>query len=353
MRTAQRVLLAGVFLYPVSAAAQPGVIQDCPMSPSPAEAQIIRDRMLLGIYDAPSRRGQPDIFVPLTIHIIRRTDGTGGIGQTSIDLAIDGANAPWLGSGIQFCTPGATIFHDDDDLYSNTDTLAELNALRQLDQVQNTINVYFVSNLRIEIGSLCGISSFTTSSVDGIAVDYACLPHAGNPSTFPHELAHYFDLYHTHEPAFGTECTDGTNCLDAGDLVCDTPADPNVRGDVPPSTCVWNGSDTPTCGAAPYTPPTRNVLSYAPSTCRNELTTEQFARALATLTNLRPELIANGCDPCPNVADVNNDGVLDSTDFTAWITAFNTQDPAADQNADGNITPTDFSAWITNFNAGC
>ena len=51
--------------------------------------------------------------------------------------------------------------------------------------------------------------------------------------------------------------------------------------------------------------------------------------------------------------DVNGDGNLDSADFTAWIAAFNANDPAADQNQDGSIDPSDFTAWIANFNAGC
>lgn len=53
------------------------------------------------------------------------------------------------------------------------------------------------------------------------------------------------------------------------------------------------------------------------------------------------------------LADVNGDGMLDSSDFTSWIKAFNTNDPAADQNGDGQITPADFNAWVVNFNAGC
>lgn len=53
------------------------------------------------------------------------------------------------------------------------------------------------------------------------------------------------------------------------------------------------------------------------------------------------------------VADVNGDGVLTPSDFTAWIAAFNTSSPACDQNGDGLCAPTDFSAWISNFNAGC
>jgi hypothetical protein len=53
------------------------------------------------------------------------------------------------------------------------------------------------------------------------------------------------------------------------------------------------------------------------------------------------------------IADVNGDGQLTPTDFTAWIAAFNTGDSRADQNQDGQITPTDFTAWIANYNMGC
>jgi hypothetical protein len=53
------------------------------------------------------------------------------------------------------------------------------------------------------------------------------------------------------------------------------------------------------------------------------------------------------------LADVNHDGMVTPTDFTAWINAFNNSLPECDQNGDGNCTPTDFTAWIANFNAGC
>jgi hypothetical protein len=58
-------------------------------------------------------------------------------------------------------------------------------------------------------------------------------------------------------------------------------------------------------------------------------------------------------DPAPCTADVNGDGALTPTDFTAWINAFNNSLPECDQNGDGSCTPTDFTAWIANFNAGC
>ena len=53
------------------------------------------------------------------------------------------------------------------------------------------------------------------------------------------------------------------------------------------------------------------------------------------------------------IADVNLDGAVDPSDFSAWIAAFNAGSVLADQNLDGNVSPADFSAWIANFNAGC
>ena len=53
------------------------------------------------------------------------------------------------------------------------------------------------------------------------------------------------------------------------------------------------------------------------------------------------------------IADVNQDGSLTPTDFTAWISAYSAGDLRADQNQDGAVTPTDFTAWVTNYNAGC
>lgn len=54
---------------------------------------------------------------------------------------------------------------------------------------------------------------------------------------------------------------------------------------------------------------------------------------------------------CP--ADVNGDGVLCFTDFTAWISAYNEGDLAADINRNGMLEPADFSAWLSSWRDGC
>lgn len=64
-----------------------------------------------------------------------------------------------------------------------------------------------------------------------------------------------------------------------------------------------------------------------------------------------PKLIVEVTPNC--VADVNGDGKVTPTDFTAWVNAFNNNLPECDQNGDGSCTPTDFTAWVNNFNNGC
>lgn len=70
------------------------------------------------------------------------------------------------------------------------------------------------------------------------------------------------------------------------------------------------------------------------------------------VTGLAIELIGEMEAPAC-LADVNGDGALSPADFSAWVSAYNTQSPQADQNSDGMISPADFSAWVANYNAGC
>lgn len=57
------------------------------------------------------------------------------------------------------------------------------------------------------------------------------------------------------------------------------------------------------------------------------------------------------CDVCP--ADLTGDGTLDFFDVSAFLSAYNAQDPAADFNGDGMFNFFDVSAFLNAFNAGC
>jgi hypothetical protein len=290
-RTLLLVSLAGATTLPSAAEETGWALQEseCGTRVTPEQAADFLALQALGLYDARLSE-RYTLYVPLTIHIVRQTNGTGGTTQANIDATIADANVHWLGAGIQFFQSGPTLFVDHDTYYFNIDTAEELNALRGTDQVANTVNTYFTQNLADANGGLCGQATFTSSSGNqGVLMNNSCTNAGGNTSTFAHELGHYFDLLHTHETAFGMECPNGSNCATAGDLLCDTPADPDVTGNL--SGCTYNGTAT-RCGT-PFNPDPTNLMSYG-GACRTQFTNGQHNRALGTLVNLRSNLVSAG-----------------------------------------------------------
>ncbi|MDF1836911.1 MAG: M43 family zinc metalloprotease [Planctomycetota bacterium] len=236
----------------------------------------------------------PDI-VHLSVHVVRRSNGTGGISQSQLDQTVADANRMFAPVGIEFCVPAPIDYIDSNTYYSQISTQAQIDALRSTNRVPDTINCYFTETLTLTGFNLCGISSFTASLTQGVVMANACSGVPSNPSTFAHELGHYFDLYHTHEEFFGASCVDGSNCSFTGDFVCDTPADPRLSFSTVDTQCNYLGSETDPCNSDNYSPQTRNLMSYSQKYCRDLFTPEQQARMLATLHNLRPELIRTNC----------------------------------------------------------
>lgn len=189
---------------------------------------------------------------------------------------------------------------NSDEFYSGS---KPANQLFNHDLIPNTSNIWFVPNT-----GFCGFSTFTSSGNLGTVMDNACSGLPGNNSTIAHELGHYFNLYHTHETGFGLECPDGTNCVTAGDLLCETPADPTLTGFVV-GDCVYSGPTNAggNC-AGSYDPQTENLLSYSLKNCRDLLVPQQIAKMRSTLVNLRPYLFEY------DSTDNDSDGVFDVAD---------------------------------------
>jgi hypothetical protein len=140
----------------------------------------------------------------------------------------------------------------------------------------------------------CGISAFTFSSTQAILLNNACIATSGaygNHSTFSHEIGHYFNLFHTHEPAFGLEFVNGSNCGGTGDLVCDTPADPSLNG-VVDINCQYTGNATDPNGAT-YSPDPHQLMSYSTKYCRDTFSPQSIARIVETLFSGRESLLTN------------------------------------------------------------
>lgn len=289
---------------------------ECGTRLTPEQAELMRELEARGFYDAPVMdRFVPDI--PVTLHIVRRSNGTGGITAAEADSRLAITNALWAPIGFQFVRAGAVDFIDDTDLF-DTDIVTELAFLWGRNAVPNTVNIYFVNSLTFPFqppeGVLCGIGSLTGFPIQGVAVSNNAICNGGTNSLLAHELGHYFDLLHTHETEHGEECPDGSNCATAGDRLCDTPADPLLgQNNVTTDTCTYVG-DERRCGT-PFQPDPTNIMSYAPFECTCCFSPGQRSRVMATLTNLRPNLIEAGQ---PNViwVDFNSGSLFPNGDFT-------------------------------------
>lgn len=87
-----------------------------------------------------------------------------------------------------------------------------------------------------------------------------------------------FGLYHTHDKrGQGTEYVDGSNCANAGDLVCDTPADPQLSSGNVNEQCQYIGTDKDPKGDT-YNPDPKNIMSYSRKACRTVFTPGQWER---------------------------------------------------------------------------
>lgn len=241
----------------------------------------------------------PPYLVKIAPHIVRQSDGTGGLPEARYWQALADANAHFAPAQIVFFTSDPFDYIDSDAFYFDIDTLLEINDLRSTNTAPNAINVYFTEVLDYEAGSLCGISAFTFSSQQGVAFRNSCVASdvgAGDHSTFSHELGHVFDLFHTHETAFGDEYVDGSNCTSAGDLVCDTPADPELGvTNVDASTCQYTGTAVDPKND-PYVPDPSQLMSYSLKHCRVHFSPETMARAVTTLLGSRAYLINSAVD---------------------------------------------------------
>lgn len=226
------------------------------------------------------------LYLPLTIHMVCDKYGIGGLSTEQLEAAMESLNQTWRPAYIQFFIYGEIDYSiQNDDFYIMPNVDARQDALRQVNNVPNTINIYFT-----HLQGIAGQARFTTETAQGILLDYSTM--SGNSSgffgleVFAHEMGHYFDLYHTHATNFGVECPSGSNCSTTGDLLCDTPADPGLFNPVRvDGNCVYDNSAAlpANCDNTPYKPSTRNLMSVARGTCRNEFTTDQINKAWQVL----------------------------------------------------------------------
>lgn len=182
-------------------------------------------------------------------------DGNGGITQavpfSRVQRDLDFANEAFLecGSGIQFQLCDAPDVVVNPGLYYTG--VQDFNAL-MAQRIHGYVTVFYFGPM-----SPPGAAGF----------DYAIVASNATVWVLAHELAHIFGMPHT-DGLYGppiAELVDGSNCAFAGDMICDTPADPGLYqpGLVDPVTCTYIGTLTDANGDT-YAPMVNNIMAAGP-----------------------------------------------------------------------------------------
>lgn len=223
--------------------------------------------------------------IPIKAHIIRNSNGTGGLSVSDLNAAIDNLNSIYANAFLEFFLCDGVNYINDDDFYYHFEKNKE-NDLTKDHFTPGVINIYFTDYVEISDGnSLCGYSN-TFGAPDVIVLNNDC---ATNGTTLPHEMGHFFSLLHTHGPSnskLTTELVDGSNCDTDGDQICDTPADPQLTYKNVDANCTYIGTEKDAHGDT-FSPDTGNMMSYAKHTCKSHFSPQQLARIYAFYKSAR------------------------------------------------------------------
>ena len=215
----------------------------------------------------------------LSIHAYIILDSLGNPTFSNQDIldAIEEASEAFAPIGLSFKVCEFTIIENwQYSEWTDVETEPEVTTLYWQD---NVINMYFPLTILSPIDA--GGYAYFPGGPDVIVINEL--------SAILHELGHFFGLYHTFETQFGVEAIPRTNCLTAGDLLCDTEADPEGDENNLDMLCEYTIPAPPGSPGNWYLPPTDNIMSYY-GDCRCKFTPDQYNRMVQQYLTLRSYL---------------------------------------------------------------
>ncbi len=252
-------------------------------------------------------------YIAIKAHILRKSDGSGGLSLVDLNKAIAQTNTLYINAGIQFYLCGSPNYINSSTYYDFANS--QESVLCWANDVTNAINIYFTNSINFGGLPVSGYAYFpsTFMATNRIFVQSSSV---ADTRTLSHELGHYFNLLHTFQSSFDSNIADrelvtrlttaNANCTLKGDLLCDTPSDPYGRSidSTQILGCTYQGSVRDAQNQL-YTPSMSNIMSYYPIVCGNGFTGGQYGRIADGLL-LRTDLNSQYTLNCPSsVTGVN------------------------------------------------
>ncbi|MEM0997657.1 MAG: M43 family zinc metalloprotease [Bacteroidota bacterium] len=250
--------------------------------------------------------------VPTVVHVIyRRENDAHNISDAQIESQFPILNNDFAGvfggtdTEIQFCLAGIRRIRSRDHYQVKRGTNdVQAKALSQAPP-QNYLNIWVVDEIRnqnnnpvlgfAQLPNLLAVSPQT----DGIMVADEFFGDIGTAAgsvpynlgrTTTHEVGHWLNLLHTHEPP---GCDNPQNCFITGDCCCDTP--PQAAGSY---SCPVNLNSCNT-DQPDFQDPVDNYMSYSDDACMTMFTPCQSDRMNLCLDSVRVTAWVPAGEDCP------------------------------------------------------
>lgn len=227
--------------------------------------------------------------IPIKITIVRDNNGVTTLDTADLRKGINFMNKAFENSGLEFYVCGSYNYINSSTYYILDNT--EFESLNNTYGSANIINLYFVNQIAFYGSSAIGVAPTPGGSL------WVILRNNADSTVYPHEMGHFFGLLHTHgysNSVKSDEFVDGSNCHEAGDYFCDTPADPMlspaiVNGTNVNAQCNYTGN-LKDGHYQTYVPDATNIMSYAPARCLSHFSNEQLAYMNWVYINRRQNL---------------------------------------------------------------